>query len=1109
MFRAIPLSTHTRNVGNTNVTYYPFHLEPIFIIGSEDDSLEHLLNRIDNAITEVTNANQLPLGTRYSVVMIGNDDQYTQTPYTTRENILNFVTRVIRNIADKYRSDAPNEHRDIIRFEITWYPPMRDTSIITRSGEYNVTLLSDYCIVSPGSITNCGFSTLALGIRIADGIKENDIPYIFDNTMLRTLGANLKAKYPQFRGVDACSDEMLKFMAVSEGVHLRVLNSDRKHLIINHNVKCPKKVVLWYHNGHITTVISNELLNTAPLIKSVTRLTEAEKSLTDVYPEGQEENVQMLNIRQYINKHFSRGEMTPEAMDEFLYEEKYCVRIEKKYKANEYNMRIAAWDSETTNTKEDGTKMDQKPYCCGYAYYDFKELQEDSTDERTPWKIVYHYFPGTDCMSDMMTHIHENLEILAGYTFYAHNGSKFDLQVFMQYGMLSLKEWTTDKAPLSRDGAILKYTFVSRTTGKCVHFLDSVRIIPGTLKSLLRETKTQHQKLDFDHNKVNEVNCLDNPLLESYQKNDVIGLLELMHIFSKCVWDSLQVNITDCVTAASMAKRNYFQNYYDPYKKPIYKLPSWLDKFLRSGYNGGRVEAAVIGHLLKKFFYYDVTSLYPSEARKVLPYGIPHLINPQLVNSTLEEFQRNVFRKDPITGKTKLVLGLFGFVRVLVKGPTNGKRPLHSIYSNNKLLFPIFDDWTETVLFTEELRMSLDGDLGYEYQALDLVTFKGSTILKSVMEDGFKKKAEEASKGNSTSAAAQKIVINSTYGFFGLVAEEVDTLKIYKKTDPIDIDTRINAMMVEDRFISSNAIGDYNIVRCITDLKIKDFNVAIASAITAYSRMSLYRIMELFEKDGASIYYYDTDSVVVDKSIKDCPNVIREFQTDGCGVELGMLKNECTDILKKRYKETPEKMQKELEIEPEPYFEEMVLLGCKNYALRRKPRFEGGTEIEILKMKGIKNGLPLRSTITRNEETGETEEVMFESNRTVCFDDYVDLSKGSILTQDQDQFKAGSSTIMDVRTSGGSRIVNVKKNLSMLYNKGTLIPQEEGYSKVTPLHIGNVEDPMEGLITHKNARYPGIETREIIVKKIVKNRADKPKKRKEPSEREESSKKRK
>ena len=100
-------------------------------------------------------------------------------------------------------------------------------------------------------------------------------------------------------------------------------------------------------------------------------------------------------------------------------------------------------------------------------------------------------------------------------------------------------------------------------------------------------------------------------------------------------------------------KKFYFMKYYDSRKTPIYTLADNIDKYIRDYYYGGRVECFRLKKIrkYKQFYYYDFTSLYPSQMLKALPYGKP-IYYDTIMNNLID------LRED---GSFSLNLDYFGY----------------------------------------------------------------------------------------------------------------------------------------------------------------------------------------------------------------------------------------------------------------------------------------------------------------------------------------------------------------------------------------------------------------------------------------------------------------
>jgi hypothetical protein len=207
-----------------------------------------------------------------------------------------------------------------------------------------------------------------------------------------------------------------------------------------------------------------------------------------------------------------------------------------------------------------------------------------------------------------------------------------------------------------------------------------------------------------------------------------------------------------------------------------------------------------------------------------------------------------------------------------------------------------------------------------------------------------------------------------------------------------------------------NEIGKYSIMRVLEDLPIKDFNVGVASAISSYSRCRLWSLIKDIESKGRRVYMCDTDSVITDIKLNDFPDLMEEYMWDGCGDDLGSLKNEADDHLKKKGKMSPQEIDKVREAEGGMIaFDECILGGCKFYALRKAVCKE-----DITKCKGFK------------KSKGED----------LTFEDFEDMAGGSIKEQKQVQFLCPKRNHVSANEKFAMRTPYVTKKFKFVYNKG-------------------------------------------------------------------------
>jgi DNA polymerase elongation subunit (family B) len=117
-------------------------------------------------------------------------------------------------------------------------------------------------------------------------------------------------------------------------------------------------------------------------------------------------------------------------------------------------------------------------------------------------------------------------------------------------------------------------------------------------------------------------------------------------------------------------------------------------------------------------------------------------------------------------------------------------------------------------------------------------------------------------------------------------------------------------------------------------LEVTGKSIAIASAVTSLARMELYEVMNAIIGKGYKIMYSDTDSIITDCNIRKFDDLMKRFMWDGCGAELGALKNECLDKIKSKL--SKEQLEQQTLLDGgELKFDECQILAPKVYSLRK------------------------------------------------------------------------------------------------------------------------------------------------------------------------------
>ena len=663
-----------------------------------------------------------------------------------------------------------------------------------------------------------------------------------------------------------------------------------------------------------------------------------------------------------------------------------------KHMPHSFNEKIAAWDIETSKDKD----QIHVPYACAIAW-----MEDGVQFERQFW--------GLDCLVQFLSFLYTGK--FNGYTLYAHNGGKYDINLLMKYALLGQSDWVINGSKcIELNNAWIGFEIQDAVCPKnhFIKFKDSYRILPMGLEKLCKELNVKHKKLTetITHDDITLLNYGGFPALKKYLSHDVRGLLEAMLIFNKSVFDDLKIDVTTCFTGASLSKATFFRNYYDQYKIPVFSLSDDHDKFIRDGYFGGRVECFKIGGILNAY-YYDFTSLYPDVGRQHLPYGKPVEVD--------------------FNGATKIDASFFGFVKCLVKtkpgkisknGNARGALaiPKHAVIRDSRLTFPIFTQWAPISCFSAEIDYKI-----YDYKFETGLAFQKATFMSKFFSDGFEKKAQAKADGCPAMAQCHKIIINSGYGFWGLRTKNRDGV-IICDTDSHDYMQYLNT----ERLVNMREHEDGTMFcRVLKDLEVTDFNVGVASAIASYARLKLHSLLTAIKKVGGTIKYCDTDSVICDINLNDYPEIKETFQWDGNGAELGSLKNECDEVVEKKLKQLyPNDKPKQKKTFNKMVsaehgnlsFDKGLIEGCKMYGLKKEIVVEGKSYgLEVLKCKGYS-----------------------QSDRALSYEDFENIDRGGVLTQKQNQFRCPKSNYVSETEAFTIKTIGVSKSFKKVYNKGVV-----------------------------------------------------------------------
>jgi len=517
------------------------------------------------------------------------------------------------------------------------------------------------------------------------------------------------------------------------------------------------------------------------------------------------------------------------------------------------------------------------------------------------------------CVEQMMNYLYEIRETfrkrkdkfgnVITHTMYGHNSGTFDMFFILNdYLLRDNSKWVICKEQIISNGRWLKMEIRDANDKNIViKFQDSYAILPMKLDTVAREFECDVQKGSFDHSRITVDNWKDyKDECEPYLKADCVCLHQALTKYEEFVWDFSYsedlishekvfypkggVVMSQTITAASISKKTFFNKFYDFKKHGICTLNETEYSYIKASYVGGRNETFVpVGETIEgiHIFYKDFTSLYPYVAFKnLLPYGRP-MFKP--LNNIKAE----------VNGTTGTSNIPFGFIRVMVKSLDFKRKPIHAVKEDNKCYFSYFKDPKEMVLYWKEIWLGCSRGM-YEYTMLDCIEFESARFMKDFMKSAFDEKQKQTRAGNKGRAQGAKIVANSGYGFWALNLYGKEGACIMHKDE-----APLEQMFADGQVLDIQKHNDYYVVHKQSDIESKDVNIAVASAITSLARCLLWELIDDVETEGGKVFYCDTDSIITNLDTDKNPRLRALYNPSGTGEELGELKDECYDKLRK------------------------------------------------------------------------------------------------------------------------------------------------------------------------------------------------------------------
>jgi hypothetical protein len=461
-----------------------------------------------------------------------------------------------------------------------------------------------------------------------------------------------------------------------------------------------------------------------------------------------------------------------------------------------------------------------------------------------------------------------------GYNVYMHNMAKFDIIFLLKY----LVDLGVVDATIHNQ-RILNINFnFGKDNQYQIQFRDSYLLLLHSLDKLCKAFNVENPKIKFPIFFVNESNLdyvgevpdikyFKNINIKDYENYkskfnnnwnlkeeaikycnlDCISLHQVIFKFTEMIYDLFKRNVHHYPTLPSLAFKIFRGNFME--KENIPQLSGKIANDIRQGYTGGSCDVYIPQSKLGiKLKCYDVNSLYPFVMWNfVLPTGIPTY------------FYGDILKINPEA---------FGFFYCKITAPDNIHHPIlqtHVKTSNGIRTISPIGTWV-SMLFSEEMRNAIK--FGYKIEVLWGYTFKTAYVFKEYVDFLYNLRNQYPSSHPLNFIA--KILLNSLYGRFGM-DDNFANISIIPKDYYADFENKYFDNIIKKTEIDDFFLVEYQSTKIESENSIHNTNIAIAAAITAYSRI----YMTQFKNNPDIILYYsDTDSIYIDENSKIDPNLI-------------------------------------------------------------------------------------------------------------------------------------------------------------------------------------------------------------------------------------------
>lgn len=480
----------------------------------------------------------------------------------------------------------------------------------------------------------------------------------------------------------------------------------------------------------------------------------------------------------------------------------------KKIKGTEKKNNWLYFDTETKSIKKT-IKLDRQALYLGvaqhYRYDKAKHLQSECIFKTS--KEIADYIISCTRRNSILNCMSMNLA--------------FDFTICELAEHLKADGWKLKTMMIESKVVILKY----RKDKTSIVFVDLFNYVKASIKQIGELINLP--KLDADFATINDEDLL------TYCRRDV----EIIAVMMKHYMDFIIENDLGCLGMTTPAQA------FNAYRHRFMKTDIFIHDFdkvselERASYFGGRTECFYIGKLKEETEALDINSMYPDVMRK---YKYPtKLIYNCMHSAKLEDVIKYV--KNHI---------------VIAECLVDTDEPVYCIKRDDRTIFPVGK--FRVNLAQASLEYAIENNhikAVYKYSV-----YEAEYIFKEYIDFFYDLRLKHKADGNQVFDQMTKLFLNSLYGKFGQRTKEMEEDGLwFKNTTGIIEVYGTNGVKIADRVTLA---GESFLIYTKQEESFNAF-VAIASCVTDYARIDLWRLMK--QAGRKNVYYCDTDSLFLNR----------------------------------------------------------------------------------------------------------------------------------------------------------------------------------------------------------------------------------------------------